>query len=134
MHMNRFTHHVLAAMLVAAWGSACVQEEVPGDEIAGELEAVSLPEQFDEQEALFEEGLAEEAFEESTADGEQRTEAGCAHVEWCNAPGNEKRVVCKRTGGCSCDSAWSECYGDVIAVCGQLPSDRIFMIGCGWEW
>lgn len=133
MNRKRFTHHVFAAMLIAALGSACVQEEVPGDEIAGELEAASLPEQFDEQEASFEEGLPEEAFEESTADGEQRTEAGCASVEWCNAPGN-KTAVCTRTGGCSCASAWSECYTDVRHVCGKLPSGPIYMNGCGWEW
>ena len=141
MNRKRFTHHVLAAMVIAAWGSACVQEEVPGDETAGELEAISLPASSDEQAALagaeqaalFEEALPGETFDESTADDEQRTAAGCAYVEWCNAPGN-KTAVCTRTGGCSCAKAWEECYVDVNYVCGKLPSGPIYMNGCGWEW
>lgn len=140
MNMKRFTHHVLAAMVIAAWGSACVQEEAPGDEAASEQEAVSVFAPSDEPAAIGsvgQAGMSEEALpggpsDESTAD-EQHTAAGCAYVEWCDAPG-DKTAVCTRTGGCSCASAWQECYTDVNYVCGKLPDGPIYMNGCGWEW
>jgi hypothetical protein len=141
MNKKQFVYRVLAAMVIAAWGGGCVQEEAPWEETAGEVEAVVLPEQSGElaaiagaeQATLFEEGLPGEAFDESTVDSDPGTEAGCALVEYCDAPG-AKTAVCTRTGGCSCGSAWTECRTDVRYVCGALPSGPIFMNGCGWEW
>jgi hypothetical protein len=48
MNLNRSMNYVLALLVMAASSSACLQEELPGDEAGIELEAVGSPEQPDE--------------------------------------------------------------------------------------
>jgi hypothetical protein len=124
MNAKKLIFHILAAMAIAVLASACIQEDVPGDETAAELKAAILPEQSDELAAIegaeqamsFDEGQPGEALDESATDDADVT-ANCVYVEWCNKPGPSNAAVCRLRPGCKCsDAAWDECYADLDAL------------------
>ena len=121
MNAKKFIFNMLAAMAIAILASACMQEEVPGDETAAELGEGVLPEQSDELAAIegaeqamsFDEGQPGEALDESATDDADVT-ANCVYVQWCNKPGPSDNAVCRLRPGCKCSgAAWDECFADL---------------------
>lgn len=136
MNAKKLIFHILAAMAIAVLASACMQEEVPGQETAVELGMVVLPEQSDELAAIegaeqamsFDEGQPGEALDESATDDADVT-ANCVYVEWCN--NKEGDAVCRLRSGCKCsNAARNECLKDLDYVCGNW--DWAVFPGCGW--
>ena len=137
MNANKFIFHILAAMAIVVLVSACMQEDVPGDETAAELGAVVLPEQSSELEAIegaeqpmsFDEGQPGEAFDESAMDDVGVT-ANCVYVQWCNQP-RTNHAVCRLRPGCRCsEAAWDECFAD-MSYLGCENYSQVKFPGCG---
>jgi hypothetical protein len=126
-------YFALALMVIAASASACMQEELPGDETGIELEVSALPEQPDElaglgpdpemdptEAASGDQGLSILVEDGTQGQPEDPTHnPGCSYVKWCNEPGYWG-TVCVQTG-CSFDAAWAECEHEArVHVCGTI--------------
>ena len=126
MSLNRSIGYAFAAMVIAVSTSACMQEELPGDETGVELEAVVSPEQQAESgdQSLWtleedgSQGLLEEDGSQGLLEEAPGTEAGCVHIQWCNESGYWGTVCI--WDACSFAAALSECTADANYVCGGI--------------
>lgn len=141
MGRNHFIKCALASMVIAASASACMQEELPGDETGVEQEALTSSEQSDELAALGQdpemglteaesgelglsmlaedgtEGQLEELTYDTDADLEHN--GGCSYVQWCNEPGYWGTVCIKHA--CSWAAALAECKHEAqVHICGRI--------------
>jgi hypothetical protein len=136
MSLNRFIGCTLASMAIAASTSACMQNELPGDE----LEDVGLPEQSEEladldhdpEMDLIEAESGGQSLWTVVEDGAQglglveepSTEAGCVRIEWCDKPDSKWGTVCI-WDRCSFDAAVRECTIDANYVCGGITQPAL---------
>jgi len=52
-------------------------------------------------------------------EAESIEKAGCAYIQWCNAP-DEREVVCVQSRRCYGDDTIIECFRDADSVCGNF--------------
>lgn len=106
-------------------GSSEPQPVAQNDDWAGLPDGVSI-EMLEDGSAVITKAGADPASPNESAEYGDVDKAGCAYIQYCDAPG-DLEVVCRcQNGNCSDSAVINECFQDADYVCGNWSRMRIY--------